>query len=85
MNKLRIMGGVSGIMEEEHKSLSDSTVDNDIDDSCNEEDHEIHNDSATSSSMMSILERLKSHTPSDFARKRKVRKNPPVGKKRLVE
>ena len=69
-------------MEEEHESLSDSTFDNDIDDSCNEEDHEIHNDSATSSSTISILERLKSPTSSDFARKRKVRKNPPVDKKR---
>ena len=68
-------------MEEEHESLSDSTIDNDIDDSCNEEDHEIHNDSVTSLLMISILERLKSPTPSDFARKRKVRNNPPVGKK----
>ena len=55
-----------------HMSLSDSTVNNDIDDSCTEEeDQETHNDSATSSSTMSILERLKSPTPSDLARKRK--------------
>ena len=57
-------------MEEEHMPLSDSTVNNDIDDSCTEEeDQETHNDSATSSSTMSILERLKSPTPSDLARK----------------
>ena len=49
-------------------SLSDSTVNNDIDDSCTEEeDQETHNDSATSSSTISILERLKSPTPSDLA------------------
>ena len=36
-----------------------------------EEDHEIHNDSATSSSLISILERLKNPTPSDFAKKEK--------------
>lgn len=74
---MRIIGGVSGIMG------GAWVIDNyDIDDSCNEEDHEIHNVSGTSSSKISILENLKSPTPSDFARKRKLRKNPPVGKKR---
>ena len=35
-----------------------------------EEDHEIYNDSATSSSTISFLERLKSPTPSDFAKEK---------------
>lgn len=58
-------------------------VESDSDDSEVSDDSSTNNyDSTSSATVTSVLKRLKSPTPSNLTRKRKIRKNPPVGKKK---
>ena len=54
----------------------------DSDESEEEESHETSEESRAESGMISLLDRLRSPTASDLARKRKVHCNPPTGKRR---
>ena len=63
------------LVEEDHDRCHDS-------DSQAESDDAGATDEASSTTVVSLLDRLRLPTPSDLARKRSVQSNPPVGRKR---